>query len=121
MLSAIYNGAIYPNFICIFPAKNDIIVKENEQKMREQSRMEEPNMMKRMMAECRAAGLSASDVSSRFKIPAGVVTRWERGELRPPAWVESMVRNFLADERRKNHLKSRRGQGTANVRQGWKR
>lgn len=78
-------------------------------------------MMNHMMAECRAAGLSASDVSSRFKIPAGVVTRWERGELRPPAWVERMVRDFLADERRKNHLKSRRGQSAINVRQGWKR
>ena len=78
-------------------------------------------MMNRMMAECRAAGLSASDVSSRFKIPAGVVTRWERGELRPPAWVERMVRDFLADERRKNHLKATRGKNTSAVRQGWKR
>ncbi|MBE6095876.1 MAG: hypothetical protein E7199_10585 [Schwartzia succinivorans] len=77
-------------------------------------------MMNRMMAECRAAGLSASDVSSRFKIPAGVVSRWERGELRPPAWVESMVRSFLADERRKNYEKSRRGQA-AGTRRGWKR
>ena len=78
-------------------------------------------MMNRMMAECRAAGLSASDVSSRFKIPAGVVSRWERGELRPPAWVESMVRDFLADERRKNYAKSRRGQSAVGARRGWKR
>ena len=77
-------------------------------------------MMNRMMAECRAAGLSASDVSSRFKIPAGVVSRWERGELRPPAGVESMVRSFLADERRKNYLKGRRGQN-AGPQRGWKR
>ena len=78
-------------------------------------------MMNRMMAECRAAGLSASDVGSRFKIPAGVVSRWERGELRPPAWVERMIRDFLADERRKHYMKGRRGQGAANLTQGWKR
>lgn len=78
-------------------------------------------MMNRIMAECRAAGVSASDIGSRFKIPAGVVTRWERGELRPPAWVERMVRDFLAEERRKNYLKGRRGQNSLNVRQGWKR
>lgn len=78
-------------------------------------------MMNRMMAECRAAGFSAADVSSRFKIPAGVVSRWERGELRPPAWVESMVRNFLADERRKNYAKSRRGQAAVGTKRGWKR
>ena len=78
-------------------------------------------MMNRMMAECRAAGFSAADIGSRFKIPAGVVSRWERGKLRPPAWIESKVRDFLADERRKNHLKACRGQSGANVRQGWKR
>ena len=78
-------------------------------------------MMNRMMAECRAAGFSAADIGSRFKIPAGVVSRWERGELRPPAWIESKVRDFLADERRKNHLKSCRGQSGVNMRQGWKR
>ena len=78
-------------------------------------------MMNRMMAECRAAGFSAADIGSRFKIPAGVVSRWERGELRPPAWVERMIRDFLADERRKNYMKGRRGQGAANLKQGWKR
>ncbi len=77
-------------------------------------------MMNRMMAACHAEGLSASDSSGRFKIPLGVVKRWERGELRPPAWVERMVTDALADERKQRYLKSRRGR-TGPVRLGWKR
>ena len=79
-------------------------------------------MMNRMMATCRAAGMSASDISSRFRIPAGVVSRWERGELVPPAWVERMVFDFLADERKIQYRK-RRGQrgGRRPMPSGWKR
>ena len=80
-------------------------------------------MMNRMMATCRAAGMSASDISSRFRIPAGIVSRWERGELKPPAWVERMVFDFLADERKKQYRKGRRqsGSGRGAAPSGWKR
>lgn len=64
-------------------------------------------MMNRMMAACRAAGMTASDVASRFKIPAGVVSRWEKGTLLPPAWVERMVFDELRAERRRAYKKSR--------------
>ena len=38
-----------------------------------------------------AAGLSPADISSMFKIPYGIVQKWERGELKPPAWAENQI------------------------------
>lgn len=38
-----------------------------------------------------AAGLSPADISSMFKIPYQIVQKWEKGELKPPAWAEQQI------------------------------
>ncbi len=78
-------------------------------------------MMNRITQYRLQAGLSPSDVSRILKIPSGIVDRWERGELKPPAWVESLLFDRIQRDRRQELAKRQRTRmaGPA-LRRGWR-
>jgi len=55
------------------------------------------------------AGWSPSDISSIFRIPYGIVNKWEHGELTPPAWIEERIRaRAMTAQKERVAKKSRR-------------
>ena len=53
-------------------------------------------MIVNRITQCRiAAGLTPAEISNMFKIPYNVVQKWEKGELKPPAWAEQQIVNKL--------------------------
>ena len=54
------------------------------------------------------AGWSPNELSSIFKVPAGIVNKWEHGELEPPAWIEERIRAKMMEEQKKRFSKKKR-------------
>ncbi len=78
-------------------------------------------MMNRITQYRMQAGLSPADVSRILRIPSGIVDRWERGELKPPAWVESMLFDRIQREKKQDLQKRQRTRMTGpNTRQRWR-
>ncbi len=78
-------------------------------------------MMNRITQYRLQAGLSPADVSRLLKIPSGIVDRWERGELKPPAWVESMLYDRIQRDRRQAFRKKQRTRMAGpNTCRGWR-
>lgn len=70
-------------------------------------------MMNRITQYRLQTGWSTEDLSRLFSIPPRIVERWERGELTPPAWVESMVERRAREEVCRRPAKKALGQPRA--------
>lgn len=65
-------------------------------------------MMNRVTQYRIQAGWSPNELSSIFKVPAGIVNKWEHGELEPPAWIEERIRAKMMEEQKKRFSKKKR-------------
>ena len=57
-------------------------------------------MLNAVQLASRQDGVSAADISRTFQIPMKTVQSWEKGDKRPPAWVESKITSYVQQLRR---------------------